>query len=67
MAATKSKTADTAAAPTYEPERLYEVQLTAAVEYPPGSNTWFSPANRVQVKGKVAEALGDKVSDAQAL
>lgn len=64
MATTKSKTSD---APAYEPERLYDVQLTAAVEHPPGSNQWFSPANRVQVKGKLAAAWGDKVSDAKAV
>ncbi|MCJ2080754.1 hypothetical protein [Methylobacterium sp. J-090] len=59
---TKSKTTD---APEYEPERLYSVQLTEAVEHPPGSGQMFSPANPVQVKGKLAATWGDKVSDAQ--
>lgn len=61
---TKSKTAP---APEYEPERLYSVQLTEAVEHPPGSGQMFSPANPVQVKGKLAAAWGSKVRDAQAL
>jgi len=66
MASTSTKTKATDA-PEYEPERLYSVQLTEAVEHPPGSGQMFSPANPVQVKGKLAAAWGDKVSDAQAL
>lgn len=68
MVNTTRKTAGTSAdAPAFEPERLYDVQLTAPVEHPPGSSQWFSPANRVQVKGKLAAAWGDKVSDAKAV
>jgi len=67
MATTTVMPPETDAPRTYEPEHLYDIQLTQAVEHPPGSNHWVSPANRVQVKGKLAAAWGDRVSDAQAV
>jgi hypothetical protein len=55
----------TAAAASYEPDRLYDVQLTGPAEYPPGSGRMLSPATRIQMKGKVANAVAGKVGDAK--
>lgn len=49
-------------APTYEAEALYSVTLSAVAEY---RGSVLSPMhNPHTVKGKVAEAIADKIADA---
>lgn len=71
MTARKTKAA-AASAPAsqpdaYDAERYYDVQLARAVEYPAGSGEWLSPANRITMLGRVAEAVRGSVLDAVAV
>lgn len=54
----------TKAAPTYDPEKMYEIKLLRPVKV---GRTWLLPSQRNTVKGKVLEEIKDDVSDATEL
>jgi hypothetical protein len=62
MAKTPKK--DAAVPESFDDEALYVVQLSAAAEY---EGTHLVPAHEHTLKGKIAEAIRDKIAHARAV
>jgi len=50
-------TGDKVSAPEYDDDMIYEVKLTAPVEYPPGSRSFLLPDHYVEVRGRALKKI----------